>query len=735
MSGIERDERVAGSVTLPAEAGREKEVLELARKWGADAIRDSDGTHLSPEILKQGYPVYSTICLVRADQAWAREHREQLAEKYLMSSPVTAVSDRIEIDLLHGYFKDKYEVDRRHDPRQWWEVIDRTTGRVVDTSDWDFAPESDRVVIHRARRFHVYTVSFLAYLIWDSTSMYNHLINHWTRPHVMSVNPYAPETYRHVLDYFDQWLAAHRDTNVVRLTTLAFHFALDSDENGTDKYRDWLGYTDTVSPDALDAFAAEYGYRLRPEDFVDQGYYNATYRAPSPHYRDWMDFIHRFVVQFGKALTDRIHRAGKQAAIFWGDHWIGVEPYSPCFQDMAIDIHIGACEDGVALRRVADAPGPQLKEIRLYPYFFPDVFRAGGNPTAESARNWARIRRALFRAPVDRIGYGGYPSLTLQFPDFVEHVAGLCDEFREFKARARQTRPYTVPIKVAVLDAWGALRSWINHTTPDQKFHVIRPDTFEIAGSNALECLAGLPVQVAFLSFADIERAGVPADVDILLNEGAAGTAWSGGENWINDKVVTAIREWVYRGGGFIGIIDPSACEFQGQYFQLADVMGVQKEIGHSIQRLARGATPLDRHFILADQPGPIDLGVDRSFVYVSDPHTQVLLAGPNGHILLSAHEFGQGRSVYMAGLPYRPDNSRLVHRAIFWAGRQENELKQWFSSNPHTDCAAFPETGYFVVANASDAVQETVVYDGWSRPTSVTLRPYASQWFEIDFP
>ena len=32
----------------------EKETLMLAEKWGADAIRDSDGTVLSPEITQMG---------------------------------------------------------------------------------------------------------------------------------------------------------------------------------------------------------------------------------------------------------------------------------------------------------------------------------------------------------------------------------------------------------------------------------------------------------------------------------------------------------------------------------------------------------------------------------------------------------------------------------------------------------------------------------------------------------
>ena len=39
-----------GGFTLPGESGYEALTLKLARRWGADVIRDSDGTELSPEI-------------------------------------------------------------------------------------------------------------------------------------------------------------------------------------------------------------------------------------------------------------------------------------------------------------------------------------------------------------------------------------------------------------------------------------------------------------------------------------------------------------------------------------------------------------------------------------------------------------------------------------------------------------------------------------------------------------
>jgi len=60
---------------------------------------------------------------------------------------------------------------------------------------------------------------------------------------------------------------------------------------------------------ALDAFEEEYGYALRAEDFIDEGYYNSPVRSPSRTYRDWVDFQARFVSSRVRALVDIVHDA------------------------------------------------------------------------------------------------------------------------------------------------------------------------------------------------------------------------------------------------------------------------------------------------------------------------------------------------------------------------------------------------------------------------------------------
>ena len=68
-----------------------------------------------------------------------------------------------------------------------------------------------------------------------------------------------------------------------------------------------------------------------------------------------------------------------------------------------------------------------------------------------------------------------------------------------------------------------------------------------------------MAVDVVFLSFDDIREHGIDKDIDVIINAGAAGTAFSGGEEWLDEKIVTAVRRFVYQGGGFVGGGEPGA--------------------------------------------------------------------------------------------------------------------------------------------------------------------------------
>jgi len=86
MGGIHLIETLnKGRFTMPAETGIDDEVKKLIAKWGADAIRNSDGTVLSKELMDMAVKVYTTYLTTRNDQKWAYSHKDQLQMQYLMS--------------------------------------------------------------------------------------------------------------------------------------------------------------------------------------------------------------------------------------------------------------------------------------------------------------------------------------------------------------------------------------------------------------------------------------------------------------------------------------------------------------------------------------------------------------------------------------------------------------------------------------------------------------------------
>src|SRR5690554_4331196 len=122
-----------GRVTLPAQEGMDEEIKNIVKRWGADAVRDSDGTKI-PEVIKQeADKVYSKYFFTRGDQEYAKANLDELQHMFIMSEPVTATEEDITIPILAGYFKEQLKPDTDHDPKKWWQVINRTTGEVVPT--------------------------------------------------------------------------------------------------------------------------------------------------------------------------------------------------------------------------------------------------------------------------------------------------------------------------------------------------------------------------------------------------------------------------------------------------------------------------------------------------------------------------------------------------------------------------------------------------------------------------
>lgn len=706
-------EKKKGSFTLPGEAGYEELTLKLAERWGADVIRDSDGTELSEEITSAGYGIYSTICLIRDHNDWARAHRDQLQQTFLMTEPRTALGGELEIHLMEDFFAEQFEVNDSPEAFARWQVYDRTEDREVPRCFWHYEKESGIVVLKGARAFHDYTVSFLAYRIWEEISMYNHVTNNWEKEHLMPVDPIHEETREYLYGWLKEWCDSHPVTTVVRFTSLFYNFVWmwGSDEKKRNLFTDWGSYDFTVSPAMLAAFEAEYGYSLTAEDFINQGKFHVTHMPPSGRQLDYMAFVNRFVVDFGKRLVELVHSYGKKAYVFYDDSWVGLEPYHDHFKEFGFDGLIKCVFSGYEARLCAGVE-VETHELRLHPYLFPvglggaPTFCEGGDPVRDAKEYWIRVRRALLREKIDRIGLGGYLHLVEEFPDFCSYMETVADDFRRIKSFHEEGGVYTLPIRAAVLHSWGKLRSW----TLSGHFH----ETYMHDLIHINEALSGLPVSVEFINFEDV-KAGCLEGVDVLINAGAAGSAWSGGMAWADSKVTGEISRWVYEGGVFLGVGEPSAAPGAAAYFRMAAVLGVDEDTG---ARVCHGR----RTYELTESCGLIPAGASvrgRKGIFLTSADTEVLRE-EDGLPVITSHRFGSGTAFYLSSFQVTPENTRmLLNLMISGMGLELNQ--NYLTDSSDTECAWYPASGKLVVINNSGEEQETVICTPSGRRTVQT--------------
>lgn len=717
-----------GGFTLPGEAGCEELTLELADRWGADVIRDSDGTVLSDDIINAGYGIYSTICIIRDHNEWARKNMDKLQSCLLMSAPCTAVnSSYLVIDLMKGYFKEQFSINDTEEALRYYQVIDRTTGTQLDRSEWDYIKQDQAVLIKKTIPFHEYTVNFFVWRIWEEISMYNHTTNNWDKEHLMQIDPIYDETREYIKKWLIDWCEAHPATTVVRFTSMFYNFVWIWGANNRNKnlYSDWGSYDFTVSPRMLDLFEKEYGYSLTAEDFINGGKLHVTHMPPTKRQKDYMAFVNKFVAGFGRELVDIVHSYGKKAYVFYDDSWIGVEPTNERFADFDFDGLIKCVFSGFEVRLNASVP-VETHEIRLHPYLFPvglggaPTFMEGGNPTLDAKLYWKQVRRAMLRVKIDRIGLGGYIHLLKGFPDFVDYIEELSNEFRSIRQLHENGKPEELPIKICVVHSWGKLRRWIL----SGHFH----ETYMHDLIHINEALSGLPVDVDYMDFDELKTSDI-SGYQIMINAGKRGTAWSGGDNWKDSQLIQKIREWTYNGGTFIGVNEPTAvCSDDGfSVFALSDILGVDLDIP---ARVCHGKW----QFTEEKPEGLLPEGAfipKHTEVRLNNENTTVVCA-ENGYPTLSINPYGSGKGIYLAGFETNSINNRMLMNLLQYGAGIDYKENELLADKPEVEFAYFMKDDTVVVVNNSDSTMDTVICIDGNKYHVSGIKPYCTVIYKL---
>ena len=89
--------KTKGRVTLPSESNFLEQTQDLLNRWGADAIRDSDGTKLDDDIKHLDAKIYTTYFVARGHNEFAQKHMEECQQIYLMSAYTLATENQVSL--------------------------------------------------------------------------------------------------------------------------------------------------------------------------------------------------------------------------------------------------------------------------------------------------------------------------------------------------------------------------------------------------------------------------------------------------------------------------------------------------------------------------------------------------------------------------------------------------------------------------------------------------------------
>ena len=64
-------EKIKGQLTIPTDLDAIPETLWLMDRWGADALRDCDGTEFPAELREKDAKIYGTYYTSRKHNVWA----------------------------------------------------------------------------------------------------------------------------------------------------------------------------------------------------------------------------------------------------------------------------------------------------------------------------------------------------------------------------------------------------------------------------------------------------------------------------------------------------------------------------------------------------------------------------------------------------------------------------------------------------------------------------------------
>ncbi len=687
--------------------------MRRIRRLGCDTV-----VHTSPATIKQlkeaGFRTVVARAPARFSETWAERHPEDRQQRYLLTHAVEATPAEALIEPLADYSPEEYELNTAN-PGRTWRVYNVSTGETLRQESWTFDRDGGRIRVHKPIAGHLYRAAILVYC--GKLEFFHSF-----------AEPEVPGCMAMILRKADGYFAQMPGLDVYRPTSLFYPFPKLTRRvrnHPTLQRASWhffYSYQWGAGPANQAAFETRTGIPFDPTWLVDGGRYGDVNYPPRPEYLEWMRFRQEAVERLTKQLVDLAHARGIRTRVFWGDHWLGMEPHLDFYEATGMDEIVKACNSDVIVRMLTDTPGPTRKIMRFSPWFsWAELFRHA-NPAARLETVWLKIRKgALFNMP-DGLTWGGETlRIGLRDQRLADKMQDITDEFRAMHALTGQHDVFRHDLNLYVVNAWGGVRAWCNWLQVNESVQI-------------LTHLTDLPVNVRFLALREIAENGVPDDAHVLLNFGEPGSAYSGGFHWADDRIVAAMTGFVERGGGLIGVGAPSHYRTAGQVWRLAPLLGVdfagpaEPDAGpdsysrfdtiflekgpHSARRENKVRTDT-AHWICEGAPNALPAVLTQVRPRLVDAAAAVLFkseqtAGDFPAVM--ARNAGQGRTAYISGYSVGPAYGRILQRAVFWAAGKEALWTRLEADSPDVSVYAYPAARLLVAANNTRAPRQCTV-------------------------
>ena len=585
-------------------------------------------------------------------------------------------------------------------------VQEQSTRAFLSRDQWSLNAEEKTVAVTGGEPGQSYRVLFLA-----GETYFNRGLN------VDGIPPAGRRTHMATLE---SWLDALPDLTVARPTTFCYIFsiirpfpALEPPYPATPA-RNWFGYQRTTTPDRLRRFKERYGRPFDIRLMTDTCYMDPGYPPTQDAWR-WIDLVREDLQDYVKDYVAKCRKHGKRVRMFWGDQWIGVEPYLGDVEAGGIDEITTALHGGPGrVRDLMSFPGDVKRFVRFTKLPTRMIERHAGRARSM----WRQWKAEMLVKCPDGLEY---LSMYRSWLDNGAIANAYIDIAEDFKRVFHHThgRERHKPITIVALNAWGGMRSLgrLTYTSRSLFFNMI-----------------DWSADLRFERLDEVAEQCVPADADLVILYGEPGTAWSGGGLWDDPKLERAIRSYVENGGGLLCV--GGGAGFHDGRFALADLVGVEYA-GAPNEYCEAGLWNRNRWNEAGEPAGAFDidtvmpvrtLTVNRDALpkeigercdtaelelradsLVRTTNATAFAATEDGRVACTLASPGKGRAAYIGGYGQAP---RLMKALCYYVADTIDELDRMDTGDADVLPFFYPEGNRLVLFNTREGKTVSLRFD-----------------------